>query len=261
MMENKVEWMVARKDGWRGRYCFNSQGVLVAKTCSFCHDILDIKEFNKNSAKKYGVASACRTCMSKYNKQWATTPTDSGNSVGSRRYETRRETNKNRTEEEVAQDQRRLRPKGTKKCTSCRHEKSLEMYYSSSNYEDGLQYKCKECTVASRSKKYEKYWESKNIPLVCYICQEPYAHSDHVVPLSLYGPDSLDNRLPMCGYHNNSKNGSPLLKWLTTHHPDKIYEVLDRVLSYGVSPWTYLDSPEEIYQALDELEQYQSYML
>lgn len=260
-MTTKVEWMARRKDGWKGRYCFNTQGILVSKTCSFCRNLLSVDEFNKSSSKKYGVASSCRACMRRYNSQWASNSADNGKSIGVSRYELRRESNKGRTPEEVAAECNRLRPNGVKKCTSCQTEKTLDMYYASKNYEDGLQYKCKECIISSRSRRYEKYWKSRKIPLTCYVCQEPYAHSDHVVPLSLQGPDSIENRLPMCGFHNISKNGTPLLKWLSAHHPDKIYEVLTRVLSYGVSPWTYLDTPEEISTILTELEQYQTSVL
>lgn len=258
---NEIEWMPTRKDGWRGRYCFTPQGALVSKTCSLCRDLLSIDEFNKNSSKKYGLASACRVCSGKYNRIWAGRSTGQGKTIGADRYALRRESNRKRTEEEVDRDRKRLRPSGLKKCTGCQTTKSLDMYYTSRNYEDGLQYKCKDCTIEARDKKYREYWISNNIPLACYVCHGEYEHSDHVVPSSLGGPDSPENRLPMCGYHNISKNGAPLLTWLRGRHPEILHDTLDRVLSYGVSPWTHLDSVEEVRQVLTELRQYKSSVL
>lgn len=85
-----------------------------------------------------------------------------------------------------------------------------------------------------------------------------------MVPRALEGKDTMDNKLPSCFKCNrghNGKHNKPLLKWLQEHRPGEAHSVLTRVLSYGVSPWTYLDTPEEISTILTELEQYQSYVL
>lgn len=247
-----IEYMTRRKGGWRGMYCKHSDGTIISKTCSFCRSLLPVADFNRDSGKKSGLASACRDCMRRYNKQWASSTDQDGVTRASTIYHARKNKNRSRCSDQVFADRQRLRPMGVKQCTKCRTVKNLDEFYESKNYEDGLQYSCKDCII-EKNYEYINYWVSHGIPLICYVCGGDFEHSDHVVPSVLGGADRPENRLPMCSYHNISKNGTPLRKWLRDNYPEDAVSILRSVLSLGASPWTCLDSQEDVDMIMEEM--------
>lgn len=45
-----------------------------------------------------------------------------------------------------------------KKCTTCGEQKSLDMFYKSATYKDGLSYRCKTCDYAARNAYHKKHY-------------------------------------------------------------------------------------------------------
>lgn len=48
----------------------------------------------------------------------------------------------------------------------------------------------------------------------CFWCGGPQESTDHVVPIALYGPHSLDNIVPCCHYCNNRKDSMSPWRWI-----------------------------------------------
>lgn len=147
-----------------------------------------------------------------------------------------------RTDEEILEDRSRLRPSGNKTCRTCKNSLTLNLFYNCRTEADGLSKVCTPCLrdylLWKKKLSIELYWTRKNIPLVCYVCGNEYAHIDHVVPKARGGGDELANLLPLCVHHNTSKSDTPLDQWLYEKHPHLLEEVLRRVIfEYGVNPF------------------------
>lgn len=251
-----------------GMYKYYIDGTLATKHCGSCGKLKTYEDFYKRSDRPDGIQSKCISCHLESSKKNYQETYEKDPTIYVDRAEARRLILKGRTDQEVNEDRERLRPDGVKACRKCGVIQPLGNYYNQRVRSDGLTSHCKECDTINAKLRYQEtyigYWEGSGIPLVCYICQEPWEEVEHVVPEDLDGTDDLSNLLPACKSCNRGGNGkfsTPLLKWLQIHKPDILHEVITRVLSYGVSPWTYLDSPEEIQQILTELEQYQSSVL
>lgn len=257
-----------RKSGDRvGFRYYSAEEHLVCKTCLMCFEVYTVDKFGKHSYAKDGLSSKCRECLKTYNsekylKKILVNPEYKKieNSKISQKLMTR-------TDSEVISDRVRLRTGSRKSCRKCRRSLSFDEFDLCRGNYDGLQHTCRVCRRNDRWDKtrgvHEEYWTAKDISLSCYVsgCEEYGNTSDHVIPIELEGPDILSNLLPQCNSHNSGKNSRSLLKWLQTYHPESLYGTLTTVLSYGVSPWTYLDTPEEISTILTELEQYRASVL
>ena len=235
-----------------GSYFVNESDELVAKTCGACKEILPAASFNKRSAAKYGKQRYCRDCQKAKKDAWHTENRDQQLEYYKEyaqehpeRASERRAKNSARTPEQILEDQKRIRPKGTKRCGKCHIVYPLAAYHRDSSSGDGLSAKCKECACRRTQEYYRRpyllHWTRNGIPLECYVCGEEWEHSDHVIPSILDGIDEAENRLPMCEHHNTSKNGTPLLKWLHENYPERSEEIMQRVFDYHVDPFTKQD--------------------
>lgn len=196
------------------------------KRCYKCAEDLPVTLYSTSIGNPDGLTSMCRICDNLYNQE----------NVAQR---------KARTPQEVAAARAAIRPEGAKWCYKCKADHSLTSFYNDISEPDGLAQVCSDCMKAYQDeyhkKEFEDYWQANGIPLTCYVCGAPYEHNDHVIPSILGGTDDPENRLPMCAHHNTSKNGTPLLQWLRAQHPERVEEVMTRVLSYGVDPFTSKD--------------------
>lgn len=172
-------------------------------------------------------------------KEYTNQVDDNGVRVGTILQRNWKNTLMSRSDDEVFRDTLRTVPSGVKSCAICLEAKALDEFYRTKYFLDGYARECSVCDNLGRKLRYEKeyvdYWEYMSIPLECYICGDPWEHSDHVVPKKLEGVDDPYNRLPICGTHNSSKYMHPLREWLKEKHPDKYDEVIHRVtVEYGM---------------------------
>lgn len=149
---------------------------------------------------------------------------------------------KSRSDEDITKTQEKLYPDNIKSCKRCQADKDITEFRPLKNTTDVLTRYCAACENDKDrirgKKKYESHWKANNIPFECYICQGPYEQSDHVYPSILGGSDEPHNRLPICAYHNGSKNGTPLETWLSAKHPELLYDVMKRVTEeYNIWPY------------------------
>lgn len=209
-----------------------------AKKCKRCKYTKTLAEFPSDRGSTDGLSNECLTCGRERHKINSETIEGYYSTLD----KNSRARNNKRTTKEIIVDREKAHPKGTKRCKKCRQEYSLCNFYSDRGEKDGLGHSCKSChkktTQDQRKSVAIQYWLNHNIPLECYVCGGPYDHIDHVIPLSLHGPDMPNNLLPMCSIHNSSKYNSPLDQWLYEKHPHLLEEVLRRVIfEYGVDPF------------------------
>lgn len=230
------------------RYFLDS--VLIARTCSWCSEIKYVDEFHKDSSKLYGIESTCKDCRLPYLRsihvpkpprpKSEPKPRSKEQNRVYREVQSKRLTS--RTNEEILEDRNRLHPDGTKKCRTCRKHLPLSLFHNSIHRCDGLAAICSLCRAVKDREKARKrnirYWESKRIPIECYVCGGPYEDSEHIIPLALEGPDTLSNMLPSCAECNRGiggKHARPLKEWLFSKFTEDIAKaILDRVISYGI---------------------------
>lgn len=232
-------------DGLRGSYYTDSDGNIVAKTCSTCREVKEKTEYNKRVRNKYELNEDCRTCVKNANRIYRvksnSTPGMIGTIERNRRSLAQRSA---RTDQEILADQGRFRPTGDKPCRTCREILPLAEFRRDVTRTDGLNVMCRTCHVAKvtnqQTASYTRYWEEHGIPVECYACGGQYQEDEHVVPIKLNGPDIMENILPSCRECNRGEDGKhymPLTTWLRDNRPDSYTEVLTRVLSYGVWPF------------------------
>ena len=225
LFENKM--MLSK--GWRGTYYTDHAGVCVAKVCRTCRVALPVSDFTPTNDNSSGYIANCKPCTYKKNKH------------KSNLYrKTIREKYSNRTKEQIELDMIRLNPSGSKRCFKCTLTKPLSDFFRAKMNSDGLYQTCKVCSMEStmtrKRNKFIPYWESKGIPLVCYVCGDPWKDADHVIAEKCGGPDAPHNRLPICGPCNSSKYMHPLEDWIRGKYPDIADEVLHRVtVVYGIT--------------------------
>lgn len=210
------------------------------KVCSRCGNKHTIDMFGINPGITRVLRSWCMMCDLDYAVTRNSMVLSDGTTIGVKSARLRRDRNSLRTYGEVEKDRERLRPEGVKKCRSCGVDKSIDLFYRNICNTDGLRDECMECSAWRRKKNAEAYWKVKKIPIECYICHGKYEELDHVIPLSLDGPDTLDNILPACRDCNRGSGGkfdTPLADWVREAHPETASEVLERVMSYGVDPF------------------------
>lgn len=241
-LSGTTEVKMESRRGWQGSYYVDDSGECIFKTCSSCKNTRPVYEFTRDSAKKYGYASRCKACAHKVIAEYRKTPEardrekKSNQEYLSRMYQ--------RTDQQVLMDRERTRPTGYKICTTCGENRPLSGFTKHRRYLDGLSPICQPC-VRERDNERKRTrstraWMRRGIPLECYVCGHDWEQSDHVVPASLGGSHTVENRLPLCAEHNRDKSDTPLVEWLWSR-PDleqygSRHEILLRVLSYGVWP-------------------------
>lgn len=219
--------------GRQGSY-FLSDDECVAKTCSVCRNILPVGKFGRSAGNRYGLSARCRGC------DRADAFARSHDPV--KGFAARHERNRSRTGDQILLASLTQHPDGTKECMQCRERLDLSHFSKDRNFGDGLSKRCGPChsstVMARKRKEFLAHWKKHAIPLVCYVCEDPWGHADHVVPRALGGSDEPQNILPLCAKHNFSKNDTPLLKWLTQNYPEQSEEIMQRVFDYNVDPFT-----------------------
>lgn len=212
------------------------------KQCPECLRIKTLDEFYRNKVYSTGISTWCRKCtITKASVRQARMATEDPEYYKKNSAKAM-EKYKSRSDELILRIQEELYPTSERECKRCHHTKVLGDFQAYKGYPDGLSYLCKDCenekkTIRKR-RPYEDHWRANNIPFECYVCQGPYEQSDHVYPEVLGGSDEPHNRLPICAYHNGSKNGTPLETWLSTKHPELLYDVMKRVVEeYNVWPY------------------------
>lgn len=235
-----------RRDFEAYRY-YSTDGILIYKTCTKCGKVRSSSDFSKNSRTKDKLFNFCILCARDNADSWYNNNKDSvvyDAEKSKARGDLYRTKNRNRTTEEILEDQKRLRPDGTKKCSECGLVKYLSEYPTSLHRADGLRRMCRPCknsiTIATKQLKPVKYWKQNNIPLECYICGGDYEDAEHVVPKSLGGSNNMTNILPSCVECNRGSRGkwnNSLEEWLNGRTDLDTQDVLDRVVSYGVDPY------------------------
>lgn len=199
------------------------------RVCSKCKEKKDLSRYSVVPEVRNATAAMCYDCKNEHARK-----NQEPEKVKQYQKSTRTK-RKNRTTQEISDIQQEIYPNGAKQCPTCGVNRSLKDFSIDSYSTDGLRRNCRPCaSIKSRDryrKKYESHWKSHNIPFECYICQGPYEHSDHVIPTKLGGSDDPTNRLPICAYHNGSKNGALLEDWLTSKHHDIMADVLDKVVN------------------------------
>ena len=195
------------------------------KECRRCKKLKSIERFSVVPSVSNATASTCKDCINRYRR-------DNEDPDKRRQYERKTKSKrKARTTRQLKEIQERLYPEGTKECKKCRETLPLRKFIRDAYTTDGLRRNCNRCRSRKHKDRCESHWRSHNIPFECYICQGPYEHSDHVIPTTLGGSDEPTNRLPICAYHNGSKNGNLLEDWLASKHHDIMAEVLDKVMN------------------------------
>lgn len=240
--------MRKRKDYKTGFRYYNKDEVLVAKTCSICFKVKDVNCFSNDKNSFDGLWCSCRDCRSALRKK-TYKPNPNRKKQPPRTSErnkiyrdTQNERLTRRTKEELLEDRNRLNPDGIKRCRVCRNHLALSGFHNSMHRADGLADTCKSCQVIKNNERIRKtnirYWESKGIPIKCYVCEGPYEDSEHIIPLALEGPDMLSNMLPSCTKCNRGiggKHAKPLKEWLfSKFSEDEAKTILDRVTGYGI---------------------------
>ena len=225
---------------WRGSVYYDKTGNLVAKSCSRCRNIISPDGFGRSEGKREGLESSCRKCNSSRYYAYLKEREKQEPGFMKNRSEKRYDKLARRSPEEVGNDTRRLREEGAKWCRGCRDHQGIELFNSNKYTSDGLSVMCRKCHNADGRMKYhrvaEKYWTEVGIPHECYLstCRKPYQEQDHVIPLELGGPDTVENLLPMCEHHNRSKNDSPLEDWLSRRHPEALEDTINTVIGIGI---------------------------
>lgn len=214
--------------GWQGKYYTDDSGTCIAKTCSICKEVLAAVNFSRDKSTKSGLCIRCKDCNYEYRRDKSSSHTKKIKD----RY-------KNRTPDQLLSDRISLRPDGTKWCFRCGIVKSVDSFYPDKYRSDGLNDSCSVCIRAHKSSRRKEefriYWESKGIPLECYVCGGPWEHTDHVIAKNLGGSDEPPNRLPMCEMCNSSKGKIVLDEWLVWKFPDIADAVLHKVsVIYGI---------------------------
>jgi hypothetical protein len=189
------------------------------KQCSGCKAIKPKAEFHKDTKRKDGLQSRCKSCRRV-----------------SRREYTERNKLKNADRAEVPE---------FKRCSTCGQTKAGSEFSRNSNNADGLRSQCKSCNAEYRAANklntavqngykravafgnhaeefdgddLEAHWETSGISKDhCHYCQVHFGaleqHEqtlDHVEALNTGGPHTAENIVPCCKSCNDSKKDRPL---------------------------------------------------
>lgn len=198
------------------------------KLCYKCDESLPLGLFCTSRQKPDGLQDMCDPCLADW--KIGKYPQYGKN---------HRAKMKARSDDQIRIDTESIYPAGEKPCTKCLVSKPLSDFYPKPERRDGLRRTCRECDLIRndlrRKDPHIDYWIANGIPLVCYVCGDPWEHADHVLAESRGGVDDSYNRLPICQPCNSSKWKTPLDEWLLRARPDYASEVLHKVLVvYGM---------------------------
>lgn len=231
--------LARRYRGWQGARYYYEDGLLAGKICPACKKAKIVGRFSKNAGHSDGLSNYCKECNGSLNREYLTIRSEDDPDYYKRRSKEAYTKYFLRTDEEIMRSRFNLHPSGTKICRVCREELTFEQYDVGRGRSDGLAPDCKTCKKTQRKRICKEYWNTRGIPLKCYLssCDESFEEIDHVVPTSLDGPDELYNLLPMCATHNRKKHGTLLPLWLLDNHPEDYVSTITAVIHFGVDPW------------------------
>lgn len=153
----------------------------------------------------------------------------------------RREKLRLRTPEQCDVDFLKLNPSGSKKCRACRQVLPMTAFARNRCVSSGRAQSCMPCaTKRSRRNfglKFDKFNSGRNVdPWVCIYCDTPLngesREYDHFIPVSLGGPDDLENLVPACFECNRGVGGkfdSDPWEWLQSRYPHQISRLMDLI--------------------------------
>lgn len=225
-------------DGWRGSRYYDEHDVLTAKTCSSCREIKFVAEFVRRSTAPDGITSECKACSVAYAAKRKAKHPEYSRESSDRCVKKRRL----RTEQQIMEDRKRLRPDGLKTCRTCHLGQAFTYFYPNTNNADGLQNSCIECANERKRTRFRRHWTSKGIPFdQCIYCQMMTdlttgdLHGDHVIARAIGGPDEMSNIAPACYACNICKGEDTLEKFLAEQffYEEDRQEILDRLRQYG----------------------------
>lgn len=227
---------------------------LGTKSCKKCDKSKKLEDFPYYKNSSCRTHSWCWDCYRAYNKSRKAPP-----GYDAERGRARAKINAERAPEELLEDQKRIRPDGTKKCRTCKNTLNISMFHKGIMQDDGLYSSCKNCSNLKRTRRrkkiYETYWTNIGVALECYLCGGPYEEVEHVVPESLGGPDTPENTRPVCSKCNHGvggKHGTPMEEFIyRSNHPTRARQDIIEALmvdgawpfsvEYGSKEWEELD--------------------
>lgn len=173
----------------------------------------------------------CRECRASRLRSWRV---DNGAEADARKHERR----KSRTPEQVLEDRRKLRNGLEKTCRRCGASKPFEAFYSDLTEADGLMKVCKSCNL--EKKQYRTvllmvHWANAGIPIAeCFYCGGAWEHSEHVIPLAIGGPDTVENQVPACAKCNCGAGAKPKREWIKNHTEYNWESIKAKFEKYGI---------------------------
>lgn len=123
-------------------------GRYIARTCITCKEIKpsSLFAFSMNNRAPSGTCKDCENIRLTSLRKTATPPSPTKHNKNVKKY---RSKNAARSDRKVAMIQAERYPNGKKVCTKCKESRSLDNFYKSRGYPDGLTYRCRVCLRAN----------------------------------------------------------------------------------------------------------------
>lgn len=198
--------MMQKSGDWQGYYLVDSYGACVGKTCSMCRSFKDLSSFHKSAKRKFGSVSRCKDCTSSYTKEWGSTVLPEGLTRNQHKARSLRDSNVQRTDDEITRDRDRVRASGTKTCKVCREVLPLTDFNSCKSHTDGLQTLCIYCDNQSSSGQYNRLSISGKGTRGAELRREAYARAASRSPDQIAEARQVRHPTGMktCGHCRNS---------------------------------------------------------
>ena len=213
------------------------------KKCNRCLEHKEFYEFYESKINTCWLAKECTSCLQEQLVSFPSSQPDAQRKLWS----AKASRNKSRTDKELLESFNRLNPSGLKPCRSCKLETPFVGYNKNRTSYSGVQHNCKDCDSRLRSNRRKKthvnYWTSLGIPIECYLCGGRFDDVEHIVPITLEGPDILKNTRPSCTECNRGiggKHRSPMENYIyKVNHPHKTrYEIVEGLMLDGAWPFS-----------------------
>lgn len=231
------------RSGLSNTFWVDDAGKATAILCKTCNEVKSSDEFASSKITDSKHVYKCRTCYrqygkARYEKRKITHPGQNATQAvkARRKYA-------ERTEEQLQADLGRHHPDGTKECATCHVECEVDLFYRDITRADTLSRKCFDCIEQYRrdqwSGAWKEYWTLIGLDfescIYCGLMTAGALNGDHVVPVALGGPDTLENIAPSCRSCNACKSGKPVEQFLEEQffYDDERQAAYDRLRQYG----------------------------
>lgn len=208
-------------------------GVVIAKKCTVCLEMKSIDEFDVNKQGLGGRRSWCKKCAKEYRTKNKEKLSAYYKEYRKRNLERERQRirewfkrNKEYLAEYREKNREAIRAR-IKRYQKSNPEKLAEsqrkyreknrMLYILANQRRYARRKYLVCNFTERDAEIllDKFGGS------CAICNDPFEHFDHFIALSTgHGGTYIGNLLPLCSFHNHSKNDRNPFEWVKTQNVD-----------------------------------------